>query len=678
MIKNRKIPHVVKPPPDPPKRKPQSPYLSWALIIILGGLVYANSLQGQFLWDDETLIQYNPYIKDWSRLPQIFTSRLGSVAHEAGAFYRPLQTLTYLVDYSLWRLNVVGYHAVNTVLHILVALSLFGFVQTLFQDRRLSLLTALLFVVHPVHTEAVAYISGRADSLASLFMFLTGIFYLKNHESPRAGMLIAMGGCYVLALLSKEMSLILPALLLLYHYAFNPSKSYDGPSGSAPAKPSKEYLRRGTAGLNMTADDRQGQFSRNPIDKKAFIVLAGIWVGYGLWRFFVIGTAAVAQGAAPTFFQRLPGVFIALTNYYRLLLFPFHLHMEYGGILFSWREPAAVIGVILTGLWLGYVLLRKRRDRFLLFATGWFFIALLPSSNLLYPINAYMAEHWLYLPSIGFFLIAARFLTGLWDSPKFKGMAVWAVVVLVAFYSALTVGQNNYWRDGINFYRQMLRYAPTSSRLYNNLAKAYHDAGKNDELIEILKSAIGLQPDNALAYNNLGNAYKGAGRFQEAADAYQQAIKIDPAHAGPYYNLSIIYSDVEGKKDEAVALLNKSIELSPNFSKAYNKLGIIYLEQGQTDKAAALLDKALRLNPDDPEIYHNLGYIYLQSGQQDKGKAMYQKALEVDAGYVAAYHDLAIIYLSEGDYRRAVEYGDRSAALGYADPALAEALRPHR
>jgi len=623
--------------PDSPKNTPKFFILSLALIAAIGFLIYANSLQGQFLWDDESLVQYNPYIKSWSHLPKIFTSRLGSIAKEAGAFYRPVQTLTYLLDYSLWKLNVIGYHAVNIGWHILAALSVYGLVQILFRNGKLSLLTALLFVTHPIHTEAVSYISGRADSLVTFFMLTSFILYLK-YDQKRTGLILsAMAGSYLLALLSKEYSLILPVLVGFYHYSF-----------------------------------------KKPINRKAFSVLLGTMLAYCLWRGLVVGIGTIAEGAAPTFFQRLPGVFVAMTNYFRILVLPFDLHMEYGGILFPMNEPKAIIGFVLILILMGYVFRKKDQDRFLFFSVGWFFISLLPSSNLFFPINAYMAEHWLYVPSIGFTLIVSRFIINCAENQKLKGMAFIIIGGLLIFYSVLTVRQNSYWGNGISFYKKMLYYAPDSSRLYNNLAKAYHDAGKNDDLIDLLNKAIQKQPDNALAHNNLGNAYKEIGKYKEAVASYNQAITIDPLHAGPYYNLSTVYADAFGRIDEAIQLLNKAIELSPYFSKSYNKLGLIYLEQGQQDRAIALLDKALKLNPDNPETYHSFGYIYLNAGDAQKAKIMYKKAIEVNPNYVEAYHDLAIIYFSENNYRLAIEYCDRSVAMGYVDKTLLEHLKPYR
>jgi len=610
--------------------------LSLGLIILFGVLVYANSLKGQFLWDDEALVQYNPYIKDWSHLPKIFTSRLGSTAKEAGAFYRPVQTFSYLVDYSLWRLNVVGYHAVNILAHIGAALCLFWLIQIIFQNGKLSLMTALLFIVHPIHTEAISYVSGRADPLAAMFMLLAYIFYLKHNMKASMVNLGGMALSFLLALLSKELSLALPVLLLWHHYAL-----------------------------------------KQPVNKKAFGTLIGVIVAYGLWRFGVVGSGTMTQGVMPTFGQRFPGIFVALTTYFRLLVLPIHLHMEYGGILFPFGEPKAILGMILFFGLIAVVWRRKEQDRFLLFAVGWFVITWLPSSNV-FPINAYMAEHWLYLPSIGFFLLVSRFLAGWMDREGGKTAAVVIMVIILAVLSVMTVRQNRYWNNGINFYKRMLIYAPQSSRLYNNLAKAYHDAGMDDELVELLKSAITLQPDNGLAFNNLGNTYKSLGRFDEARQAYEKAIEIDSMHAGAYYNLSIIYTDIDKDPVKAVALLRKAIEISPYFSKAYNKLGLVYLGEGKIDKAIELLNKAVKLNPDDPEIYHNFGYIYVQIGRKGDAIAMYKKAIEVNLNYVEAYHDLAVLYVLEGNYSLAAQYNERAMALGYNDPQLVEALNANR
>lgn len=598
-------------------------FLFAALIVLLGLAVYSNSFKGQFLWDDLYLVQNNPYIKDWSYLTEIFTSSLKTSGGEATNFYRPIQVFTYLIDYSLWQLNVTGYHLTNVLLHILVALGIYWLIQILFANRFLSFLTALFFVVHPIHTEAVAYISGRADLLAAFFMLSCFILYLKNLDAKRVTLTILMSLSYVLALLSRENSLILPVLLLLYHYTF-----------------------------------------KKAVYKKPFALIISIAIGYVLWRWALLQTGLPQISSGTTLLERIPGFFVAITNYIGLLLAPFNLHMEYGGILFNFTDPKAMVGIFLLFFLLVYAFKKREQDRLTFFSVGWFFIALLPSSNI-YPINAYMAEHWLYLPSIGFFLILARFFTALFRNKKFIFSAITLTVVLLAFYSFLTIRQNSYWREPVDFYKRMIRYAPYSSRLYNNLAMAYHKIGKKDELIELLQKAIEMEPGNVVAYNNLGNAYKDIGKYKEAVRSYKKAIEIAPNYAGPYYNLSLIYADIEKKDEEAIALLTKAIEINPYFPQAYHKIGLIYFNQGEKDKAVALLKKALKINPDIAEIHRSLGYVYIHSGNKDGAKAMYRKAIEIDPSYAKTYYDLSIIYLSEKQYQLATEYYDKATSLGY-------------
>ena len=154
--------------------------ISVALLIVLGFVVYGNSLCGEFLYDDILLVRDNIHIKDWTQIGSIFTKSIGS-GYFAGKLvsYRPLQMFTYMIDYSLYGLDVRGYHLTNTLIHILVALAVYWFINILYKKNILSLLASLLFLVHPIHTEAVSYISGRADPLAALFMLLCFIFYIK-------------------------------------------------------------------------------------------------------------------------------------------------------------------------------------------------------------------------------------------------------------------------------------------------------------------------------------------------------------------------------------------------------------------------------------------------------------------------------------------------------------------
>ncbi|PIP04947.1 MAG: hypothetical protein COX52_14660, partial [Syntrophobacterales bacterium CG23_combo_of_CG06-09_8_20_14_all_48_27] len=152
---------------------------SAALIIILGFSIYANSMKGKFIRDDESLIRDNIYIKSWSKVLNCFKNDIAAGGRQRWNSYRPFQMLTYMIDYSLWKLDVRGYHLINIILHILTALAIYWFINLIYGDSLLALFTSALFVINPLHVEAVSYISGRADSLSALFLLLCLIFYIK-------------------------------------------------------------------------------------------------------------------------------------------------------------------------------------------------------------------------------------------------------------------------------------------------------------------------------------------------------------------------------------------------------------------------------------------------------------------------------------------------------------------
>ena len=197
------------------------PLLHIILLLLIGLYVYAGSLHNEFLWDDHTYMVTNPNIKDFSLLPRLFTTNMASTYVQDSRYYRPLQMFTYMMDYSLWKLNPQGYHITNILLHLLVSLTLYCFVSLLSGKRSLAFFTSLVFVIHPIHISAVDFIAGRASSLSSLFILLSMIFYIKCvDEKNRTKNYILLIAAYILALLSKEISLILPFLLVLYHFTF--------------------------------------------------------------------------------------------------------------------------------------------------------------------------------------------------------------------------------------------------------------------------------------------------------------------------------------------------------------------------------------------------------------------------------------------------------------------------
>lgn len=581
---------------------------SMILIVLLGVTVYGNSLNGQFIWDDKVLVKDNLTITEWSHLPQIFRKETGAGAGARYNFYRPMQMLTYMLDYHLWKLDQRGYHLTNILLHICAALALYWLVTIFYHHQILSLLTGILFVSHPIHTEAVTYISGRADSLALLFMLLCFIFYIKHLQAKGIGTFGLMIATYLCALLSRENSFILPPLLLLYHYSF------------------KVKLKIGPF-LSVTC--------------VAFIYL--------VWRFIHFNPDLSHQ---TLLLQRIPGIFVALADYIRLLLLPFNLHMEYGARLFAFTDVRAMIGILLFSIIILYAFRQKDRNPFIFFSISWFFIALVPQSNL-FPLSAYMAEHWLYVPSIGFFLILARglnyFLTR--DGKKIIGGVL--IVGLVGFYSCLTVKQNILWREPISYYQKLLEHVTDSPRVYNNLGLAYSEMGKESKAQALYQKAIKVDSTYFDAHYNLGNTYKALGKEEEAVASYKKTVGLSPKYTKAYYNMGITYAQM-GRKEEAILSYEEAIKLEPENAILYNNLGTVYSAMNHADKALAYYKEAVKINPNYEKAYNNLGNAYMVLRKKEEAITSYKKAIELNPTFAAAYYNMGNAYLKIGRKKDAI------------------------
>jgi len=586
------------------RARPVFLFAALALIAGLGILVYANSLQGAFVWDDEVLVVQNAYIRDLAHLRNIFTENILGGVKRMSAFYRPLQVVTYALDFRVWKLNPFGYHLTNVLLHIAAALAVYLFLSALSAPRRVALWTGLFFVVHPVHTEAVSYVSGRADPLAAVFIFLCLTFYVRYGVRQRPGLLAAMVVFAAAGLLSKESALLLPLMALLYHYTFR--------------------IRIRPVGL--------------------WSLLAAAAAALILRQVFSTHLAGEMDVTVP-FLQRIPGVFVAATQYLRLLLWPSGLHMEYGQPRFSLADPKALLGIVLLA---GSVVLffkARLKDPLFSFAVGWFLLTLAPVANI-FPVNAYMAEHWLYVPSVGFFLGVALLLDR-WAAKSGalrKGMCV-LVSGAVASCAFLTVRQNHVWTQPVLLYGSILPHAPKSPRLLNNLANIYA---------------------------------KDPARQGEALALYQRAIASDPAMAFSYFNLANLYNR-QGREGQAIENYKKAIELNPLYVEAYSNLGALYFKQERFEEAAAVLEAGARLHLVFAQIHHNLGNTYQKLGRPDEALAAYERAVGLDPDFAPSHVNLAAAYFKMKDHRRAAEHAERAEALGAAVPEeVLRALRPYR
>ncbi|MFA4990020.1 MAG: tetratricopeptide repeat protein [Candidatus Omnitrophota bacterium] len=532
-------------------------------LVVLGFLVYANTLPGKFLWDDYGLVRDNPCIKNLAYLKKIFSMNIGAGLDAASNFYRPLQMLTYALDYSLWHLNAVGYHLTSIFFHIAVALAVYWLASIIFKNHWLSFLSGALFVIHPIHTEAVAYISGRADIMAAFFFLLTFIFYIKYLNSRSTKPLVLTLLFYPLALLSKENSVILPLLLLFYHYIF-----------------------------------------RVKVKPRIFLFFLFEIAGYFLIRLAVLKLQPIILPGNEPFYHRLPGFFLALSEYVRLIFLPFNLHMEYGLRLFKCSDSGVITGALILSAGL-FCMFKKWKNKIWPFALGWFLITLFPVANI-FPINAYMAEHWMYLPSVGVCLAVSYAILNLHSLKYYRLFAKILIVLLVFYYGYLTTQQNNYWRSPIILLERTLRYAPHSPRVNNELGNEYAAFGESKRAVEFYRQAITADPRYKSAYIGLGNLYCTADKPAEALAVYQKAARLFSDSPEPYVGLGNALLKLR-RGEEAIDAYEKAIVLQPDAAYIYHNIAVAYFSLKRYGPAVKYFDKANKLGyPQSPQLEESL------------------------------------------------------------------------
>jgi protein O-mannosyl-transferase len=553
------------------------------LIIAVTAAVYANSLRNSFVWDDAVIIERNDFIRSGKNLPSLFSrsyltsySKIDSMEFYTNAgsgeeSYRPVTTATYFLDYRIWKLNPFGYHLTNLLLHIFNAILLFIFVKLIVKNYQIALLASLLFALHPVSAEAVGVISFREDLLVFLFYLSSLILYIRMENAPgRRKKALFYGFSLVLflfALFSKEMAVSLPLVLILYDYFF-------------------VFKQKG---------------------KEIFINFKSRYLGhilvlsfYLFAAFCVIGRTSEDSGKGLlTNLLTMPKVF---ATYIQWLLLPFNLHVTLPDdpllIARSLYEPAVLFSIALLVLSFIFAVKIRKRSGIISFAAFWFFLTLLPVSNIV-PIMNYIACRYLYIPALGFCLATAVIIS------RMKKFAGYTALLVLAFYFMLTFIRNAVWKDNIILWSEMTSFYPQNALAHSGLGNSLRNAGLLDEAIGEYKLALSLDPNYAKDYNGLGVCYFEKMMLGEAISAFQKALAVDPKLLAAYNNLGSALGE-KGLYAEAAVYFNRAISIDRGYVPAYSGLGITYARLKKFDAAKRLWTDALKINPGDPAARENL------------------------------------------------------------------------
>jgi protein O-mannosyl-transferase len=549
-IKTRHQPAIVK---TSPKALPGVDtdrwkyYTSLAVIVLISAIVYLPVFHNSLLaWDDEGYIMKNALVHSIN-LKEIFSQNVMGNWH-------PVTILMFAIEYRFFGLNPAGYHAVNLLLHLLNVILVFYTIRLLSDKIAVALVAALLFGIHPLHVESVAWAAELKDLLYTFFFLASYIFYLKYLKNPQKKYYIFALLLFLVSLLSKAMAASLPLVLVLTDY------------------------------LKGRRIDK-----RILLEKAPFFLLA---LTFGV-------VAVLAQKSSDsiqveTIFslpQRIVFASYGFITYLVKLILPLHLSafypypvknipIQYYAYVFS------VIGLA------AYVIYSIRFSKKIIFGIGFFTVTIFFVLQLLSVGGAIMADRYSYVPSIGVFYLAGEGLLYLWD----KKQKLAAIILLTAFtvmFSVKTYARCSVWNNDLTLWSDVIDNYKSAIAYYNR-GFAFMNNKKNDEALKDYNKAIELKPDYADAYLSRGNLFLNAKRNDEALKDYNKAIELKPGYADIYLSRGTLFI-FEQRNDEALKDFNKAIELNPNYAQAYYNRGLLEYNSGKQDAACLDFKKAAGL-----------------------------------------------------------------------------------
>src|SRR6185369_7140364 len=497
-----------------------------------------------------------------------------------------------------------GYHLVNLLIHLINGGLVYCLVSLLRKSpcfpinheaddyRLIPFFTALLFICHPVQTQAVTYISQRVASLATLFYLGTLILWLVARNAAKRNVRILLYGVAfgtaLLAMATKEIAFTLPLTILMLEYIF-----FGGP------------LRRlvvPAALFSLAAATIPAAFMVQTGGKGGLLVL-------------------LARLATPTNVISRADYFLTQlrvqVTYLRLLVLPAGQNLDYdypvSHVLFSLPVLASLALILAILSCAVYLVVRARRNeqpdlRLIGFGILWFFITLSVESSLI-PLQDVIFEHRLYLPSVGLFV---AFVTALMTARRYLNnrkaaagaLVIPALISAVLLSAVATAARNEIWKDEVTLWEDVVVKSPAKVRAHGSLGSAYQRRGLYDAAAREYQTAIQLDQNDPANYNNLGTIYHLQQKWGDAVPMYRKALGLDPANVKARYNLGTVLTKL-GMYSEAEAELREVIRLKPDYDAAHNALGIVYAKLLRNGDAVAEFEKAARLNPGNKEAANN-------------------------------------------------------------------------
>lgn len=608
-------------------------------LFVLSFLLYANTFTHDFALDDAIVITENAFTKaglngltDLFRYDTFygFFQDASKAQLVSGGRYRPLSLVTFAIEYQLFG-SPAAMHVSNALWYALCVLLVFYFLRALYPTQKrqaalIALVGALLFAVHPIHTEAVANIKGRDEIMSLAFALAAALLVLKDLQKPQLLYLLGAGLTYFLALLSKENAITFVAVIPLTVYFFASQRRSDLLRSSLPIWISAALflILRGSVVGNQLGEPLP-ELMNNPFLK----LVDGRYVPF-----------TVAEWSATIFYN--------LGMYLQLLLAPFSLTHDYYPRhipVADWSTAFTLLSVAIHLGLVGLALYGWRQRKWYTYAIAYYFLTLSIFSNVVFPIGTNLSERFLFMPSVAFALAGGQLALWLYQ-PSQKRIAFVAVGGVSLLFVILTVLRNPVWADNYTLFSTDIQRSPNSAKLRNalggELTARYADGVDTStlylrEAVGHLQKAIEIHPRYKNAYLLLGNANYYLRNYDASIAAYRSALALDPAYQEAFNNLPIVlrdagryYGEQRGDLERAKELLTEAYQLAPDDYETARLLGVSYGVSGNAPKAAEFFAKAVEISPQQAEAWFDLGVALSQSGRPKEADSAFQRARSLD------------------------------------------------
>jgi tetratricopeptide (TPR) repeat protein len=621
------------------KKNRYSEVVGLGIIILLGIIIYSDSFDCSFHFDDYPQIVNNTKIQNLQDVQAWWNSSPN----------RPISTFTFALNYHFNQLDVRYYHLFNLIIHLINACLVWWLTLLIFsspalkdnpiirQKKVIAFFTALLFVSHPLATQSVTYIVQRMTSMAAMFYLLSLILYVKARLSNKVNItktLLFTGSLIsaVLAMLTKENAFTLPFAIVLFEFFFLRVKK---------------------------------QLSINFRDYRLLFLMA-IFLGVILiiplkYSFTIFKPIPPSLGNAYTVtsLNYLLTQFSVIIKYIQLLFLPINQNLDYDfPVSNSFFDIKTLLSFLVLLSLIILAIFFFKKYRIISFGIFWFFLTLSIESSFI-PINDVIYEHRTYLPSFGFFLIITSGIYYLlWN--KHKYIAISILVIIIASNSWLTYERNKVWKDDLILWNDTVLKNPNKARPFSNRGNEYWKLGQSDQALADFSEAIRIDSNYADAFDNRGVVYCTLRQYDKSIADLSRAIKLYPEFAKAYNNRGITYMNLR-QWNKAIADYSMALKISHNFTDGYFNRGAAYYLEGKLDSAIADFSKVIEIDPKYAKAYFNRGVAYANLDHWDKAIDDFSSTIEIDHNFTDAYFNRGVAYGNLGQWQNSIT--DYSMAL---------------